>query len=84
MWFLTPTIALCLQQRGVLQSHIPSAQIKSFTSSDNVDRWSTKKVWDAVLTNVTIVVSTYKVLHDALSHAFVSIESLSLIVFDEG
>jgi ERCC4-related helicase len=34
--------------------------------------------------NVNIVVSTYAVLYDALCHAFVSMESLALIVFDEG
>jgi ERCC4-related helicase len=77
-------VALCLQQLSVLQSQISSVQIKSFTSLDNVNRWTEKLIWDAVLTNVNIVVSTYAVLHDALCHAFVSIESLALIVFDEG
>ena len=75
---------LCLQQLAVLQSQIASVQIKSFTSLDNVDKWSDKATWDAVLTNVNIVVSTYAVLHDALSHAFVNMKSLALIVFDEG
>jgi hypothetical protein len=37
-----------------------------------------------VLTNVNIVVSTYAVLQEALAHTFVSRESLSLIIFDEG
>jgi ERCC4-related helicase len=68
----------------VLQSQISSVQIKSFTSTDNVDRWTEKGDWDAVLTNVNIVVSTYAVLHDALCHGFVNMESLALIVFDEG
>ena len=77
-------MALCLQQLSVLQSQIASVQIKSFTSLDNVSRWTEKPVWDAVLTNVNIVVSTYAVLCEALCHAFVSMESLALIVFDEG
>jgi ERCC4-related helicase len=76
-------VALCLQQLSVLQSQISSVQIKSFTSLDNASKW-TEKLWDAVLTNVNIVVSTYAVLHEALCHAFVSMESLALIVFDEG
>jgi hypothetical protein len=59
-------------------------QIKSFTSRENVDRWTKKADWDVVLTNVKIVVSTYAVLHEALFHAFIKIESLALIVFDEG
>ena len=75
---------LCLQQLAVLQSQIASVQIKSFTSLDNVDKWSDKATWDAVLTNVDIVVSTYAVLCDALFHGFVKMETLALIVFDEG
>jgi len=77
-------VQLCLQQLAVLQSQIASVQIKSFTSLDNVNRWSDKATWDAVLTNVRIVVSTYAVLCDALLHAFVGMKSLALIVFDEG
>jgi len=42
-------------------------------------------VWDAVLKNVRIVISTYQILFDAaVSHAFVKIESLGLVVIDEG
>ena len=77
-------MSLCLQQLSVLQTQISSVQIKSFTSLDNVCRWTEKFVWDAVLNNVNIVVSTYAVLHDALCHAFVNMGSLALIVFDEG
>ena len=43
-----------------------------------------QSLWDAVLQNVKVVVSTYQILLDALSHAFVRMESISLIVFDEG
>lgn len=52
--------------------------------SDNVDRWSEQRIWDTVLENVRIVVSTHEVLADALSHGFVRIEELTLLVFDEG
>jgi len=43
-----------------------------------------KATWDAVLAGLNIAVSTYDVLGQALSHAFVKMESLALIVFDEG
>ena len=43
-----------------------------------------QRLWDAVLHNVKVVVSTYQIMLDVLSHAFVRMESLSLIVFDEG
>jgi hypothetical protein len=68
----------------VLQSQISSVQIKSLTSVDNVDRWTEIADWDVVLKNVNVVVSTYAVLYDALCHAFVSMDSIALIVFDEG
>lgn len=52
--------------------------------SDNVDRWSEQRIWDAALKDVRVVVSTHAVLADALSHGFVKITSLALLIFDEG
>lgn len=49
-----------------------------------MDRWTSRNDWDTVLKNVKIVVSTFQVLLDALSHGFVRMDSLALIVFDEG
>ncbi|KAL0940927.1 dicer-like protein 2 [Colletotrichum truncatum] len=83
VWFLAPTVSLCAQQFEVLKSQIPSVQIKFLSGDDNVDSWSDQSLWDAVLLNVRVVVSTYQVLLDALSHAFVRLDRLSLIVFDE-
>ncbi|KAI8634193.1 RNase3 domain-containing protein [Xylariaceae sp. FL1651] len=83
IWFLAPTIALCEQQFQVLKSQIGTAQIKILSSADNVDAWSESRVWDDYLKNVHIVVSTYQILLDAITHAFVQLGRLSLIVFDE-
>ncbi|KAK1983184.1 RNase3 domain-containing protein [Colletotrichum cereale] len=83
VWFLAPTVSLCAQQFAVLQSQIPEVQIKFLSGDDNVDSWSDQRTWDQVLHNVRIVVSTYQILLDALSHAFVRMGRLSLIVFDE-
>ena len=77
-------MALCLQQVSVLRSQISSVQIELFTSLDNVSKWTEKSVWDAVLFNVDIVVSGYAVLYDALCHAFIDMDLLALVVFDEG
>jgi ERCC4-related helicase len=52
--------------------------------SDNVDRWSEQRIWDAALEDVQVVVSTHAVLADALSHGFVTMSKLALLVFDEG
>ena len=58
--------------------------MKYLSGADGVDRWTEQNLWNAVLQDVKIVVSTYQILLDALTHAFVKIESLALIVFDEG
>lgn len=54
------------------------------TGDDNVDSWSDVQTWDAVLANVRVVVCTYMILFEALSHAFVTMDSISLLVMDEG
>jgi hypothetical protein len=59
-------------------------QIKFLSGADGVDRWTEQSLWDGVLKNVRVVVSTYQILLDALTHAFVKMETLALIVFDEG
>jgi ERCC4-related helicase len=59
-------------------------QIKFLSGADGVDRWTEQRLWDSILSNVRVVVSTYQILADALTHGFVKIESLALIVFDEG
>ena len=51
---------------------------------DDVDRWTDQKTWDDVLANVRIVLSTYQVLLDALTHGFVKMSKLALLIFDEG
>lgn len=57
--------------------------MKLLTGNDQVDTWSAD-TWDTILDGVRVVVSTYQVLLDALCHAFISIDRLSLIIFDEG
>ncbi|TVY60883.1 Dicer-like protein [Lachnellula suecica] len=83
IWFLAPTVSLCSQQFEYIKSQIPSVQVKFLSGADGVDRWTEQSLWDAVLKNVKIVVSTYQILLDALTHGFLGMESLGLIVFDE-
>ncbi|KAI0472383.1 RNase3 domain-containing protein [Xylaria cf. heliscus] len=83
IWFLAPTVALCQQQFRVLKSQIGAAQIKLLSGSDGVDTWSDTRIWDDYLKNVRVVVSTYQILLDAITHAFVQFNQLCLIVFDE-
>ena len=83
VWFLAPNVALCQQQHAYLRTHLPAQGFKLITSLDNVEHWSTQDVWDAVLFNVEVVISTPQPLLDALSHGFIHMSRLSLLVFDE-
>jgi ERCC4-related helicase len=84
IWFLAPTVQLCTQQHDYIHSHLPAVTTRLLTGSDNVDRWSEPRIWDAVLDKIKIVVSTHAVLADALSHGFIKIANLALLIFDEG
>ncbi|KAH9203434.1 hypothetical protein DL95DRAFT_271059, partial [Leptodontidium sp. 2 PMI_412] len=59
-------------------------QMRLLVGSDGVEHWSDQETWDIVLRNFRIVVSTHAVLADALSHGFVTMERLALLIFDEG
>ncbi|KAL6231901.1 hypothetical protein BDW75DRAFT_233236 [Aspergillus navahoensis] len=84
IWFLCPTVTLCEQHLISINRHIPPMYSRCFTSNDNIDHWKAKKIWDAAtLQGVRVAVSTYQVLFDALSHGFVQIDWLSLLIFDE-
>ncbi|KAL2149655.1 hypothetical protein VTH82DRAFT_8307 [Thermothelomyces myriococcoides] len=83
-WFLAPTVSLAEQQFEAIQTQLPGVQSRLILGSDNVEAWSTKPgVWDAVLFNHRIIVSTYQILFDAVAHAFVPLASLGIIVIDE-
>src|SRR5271169_6169893 len=86
VWFLAPTIDLCTQQWDLLKAEIPAVDphIKLLHGNDGVERWKDKKLWDCVLENVRIVVSTPQILLEALTHGYVPLTRLSLLVFDEG
>ncbi|KAK3117744.1 Dicer-like protein 2 [Teratosphaeriaceae sp. CCFEE 6253] len=83
VWFLANSIELGRQQLSYLQAQLPAYQMLSLTGQDGVDNWSSQHLWDAVLAGVRVVVGTPAVLKDALSHGFVRISRLALLVFDE-
>jgi ERCC4-related helicase len=75
---------LCTQQHEFIASQLPAIKTKLLLGSDNVDHWGEGRIWDAVLKSVRIVVSTPAILRDALTHGYVKMKSLALLVFDEG
>ncbi|KAL4907912.1 ATP-dependent helicase dcl2 [Aspergillus multicolor] len=83
IWFLAPTVALCLQQHRVISQHIPAAKSRTLLGLDKVELWTEQAIWDAVLEDIHVVVSTPAVLLDAMTHGFVRMSRLGLIIFDE-
>jgi ERCC4-related helicase len=73
-----------MQQYKVISSNIPGVKSRTLTGLDKVELWTDQVIWDAVLQDVRIVVSTHAVLADALGHGFVNITQIALMVFDEG
>lgn len=73
-----------MQQHRVISSNIPGVKSRTLTGLDKVELWTDQVIWDAVLQDVRIVVSTHAVLADALSHGFVNITQIALMIFDEG
>src|SRR6266498_1196656 len=84
IWFLAPHVALCEQQFQVIRKQLPAVHVKILTGADNVDHWSEQRIWDSFLEGVQVVVSTHAVLADALTHGFITMTRLALLVFDEG
>ncbi|KAF1736084.1 Dicer-like protein 2 [Beauveria bassiana] len=82
IWFLAPTVLLCAQQFDAIKLEIPSISMRLVVGSDNVHTWSSS-TWKSLLNGTQAVVSTYQVLLDALDHAFVKLDRLSLLIFDE-
>jgi len=80
---MSPSVALSEQQCKVLQQYLPAYDVLSLTGKNGVDKWTDQRLWDAVLTNVRVVVGTPAVLADALTHGFVRMARLTLLVFDE-
>lgn len=72
-----------MQQHKAISLELPVYHIIILTGLDNVDKWTDQKLWDATLNGVHVVIATPAVLLDALSHAFVTISNVSLVVFDE-
>lgn len=76
-------MTLCQQHSDSLRTHLTSHQIRVLSGGDEVDRWTEQVLWDAVLENIRIVISTPAILLDALTHGFVKLAQLALCVFDE-
>ena len=79
--FLANNVALLEQQAQVIRDFtgLPTG---SYCGGDGVDDWN-KDMWKRELQKQSVMVFIHQVFLDALSHGFISMSSLALLVIDE-
>ncbi|CAK1555351.1 unnamed protein product [Leptosia nina] len=80
-FFLVNTVPLVNQQKTVIEKLCP-VTIGGYSGEDKVDFWNKTK-WDAELTKYEVIVMTSQILSDMLTHNYIKIVDINLMIFDE-
>jgi endoribonuclease Dicer len=80
-FFLVDCVTLVFQQAAVLNCNI-DAKIGKYCGDMGVDLWK-KDIWDKILDDEQVIVMTADVLYNCLTHAFIKMEDINLLCFDE-
>src|ERR1700761_9528610 len=67
VWFTAPSVVLAYQQYRCLSQQLPAYQFRLITGMDNAEYWTTLDIWNKVLHNIQVVVSTPAILEQALN-----------------
>ncbi|KAJ8716612.1 hypothetical protein PYW07_003239 [Mythimna separata] len=81
-FFLVNTVPLVIQQKKVIEKLCAVKGVGAYSSEDGVDYWDKEK-WDTELENNQVIVMTSQILSDMLTHNYIKIEDINLLIFDE-
>ncbi|KAL0880107.1 hypothetical protein ABMA27_002595 [Loxostege sticticalis] len=81
-FFLVNTVPLVMQQKKVIERLCPVNGVGAYSGEDKVDYWDKKK-WDTELEENQVVVMTSQILCDMITHAYIKIDDINLLIFDE-
>ncbi|XP_041980153.1 endoribonuclease Dicer [Aricia agestis] len=81
-FFLVNTVPLVRQQKKVIELRCPVNGVGCYSGEDGVDFWDKRK-WDSELSKHEVIVMTTQILSDMLTHNYIKIENINLIIFDE-
>ncbi|XP_038213849.1 endoribonuclease Dicer isoform X2 [Zerene cesonia] len=80
-FFLVNTVPLVNQQKTVIARMCP-LEVGGYSGEDRVDFWKKSK-WDSELSKYHVIVMTSQILNDMLTHQYIRIQDINLIIFDE-
>ncbi|KAJ3041028.1 Dicer-like protein 1 [Rhizophlyctis rosea] len=80
-FFLVPTVPLVFQQRDYLKHHL-CGEVQALCGELLGDAWTADQ-WQKTLREKDVVCATPAIVLDALNHAFLKMEDIALMIFDE-
>ncbi len=80
-FFLVSSVTLVYQQFSVLEVNLDH-KITRVCGADNTDNWQKAK-WVKMFSECKVIVCTAEILQQCLSHSYISMNQINLLVFDE-
>ncbi|XP_068634006.1 endoribonuclease Dicer [Battus philenor] len=81
-FYLVNTVPLVKQQLKTISRSCPVKKVVGYSGEDKVDLWKKVK-WDEELTENEVIVMTSQILADMLTHQYIQVSDINLLIFDE-